>query len=151
MCDMAVHVSPYNISGFNIGSPSPPPIRQDTTTAAIQRSINRTHLGFPLKRRCTCTRHLETSRLFLRNLWRTRWCIRFLPQDPGSGRTRRTNTETAALFPSPAVGAEAGIQADPQPFSPLFLPAATLPPLPLFFLCLHLRCLQDRTTMALGD
>lgn len=66
MCDMAVHVSPYNISGFNIGSPSPPPIRQDTTTAAIQRSINRTHLGFPLKRRCTCTRHLETSRLFLR-------------------------------------------------------------------------------------
>lgn len=64
-----------------------------------------------------------------RNLWRTWWCIRLLPQDPGSGRTQRTSIETAALLPSPAVGAEVDIQADAKPFSPLLSPCSHPSPL----------------------
>lgn len=49
-----------------------------------------------------------------------------LPQDPGSGRTPRTSTETIGLLPSPAVGAELDIQADPQPYSPPLSPCSHL-------------------------
>lgn len=50
--------------------------------------------------------------------------IRLLPLDPGSGRKRRTSPETAILLPSPAVGAEVDLQADPQPFFPTRSPCS---------------------------
>lgn len=52
-----------------------------------------------------------------------------LPLDPGSGRTRRTSTETAALLPSPTGGPEEDTQADLQPFSPSSF--SLRPPCPL--------------------
>lgn len=61
--------------------------------------------------------------------WRTQGCNSVLPQDPGSGRRRRTSTGTAVLLPSPAVGAEVDTQADLQPFSVSLQPPC--PPLSL--------------------
>lgn len=78
--------------------------------------------------------HLQTSNLRIpeKNLWKAWWCIGLLPQDPGSERTQRTSTESAALLPSPAVGAEVDTWADPQPFfTPLSSCGHPAPSLPL--------------------
>lgn len=58
------------------------------------------------------------------DLWRTWWFIWVLPQDPGSGRRRRTSPGKAALLPSPAEAAGMDLKADPQPYFPPLSPCS---------------------------
>lgn len=117
------HISTHSLSAYLSQAASLPTIRSVYASRKASFLINTTPV--PVK----AARDIPE-----RDLWRTRWFIRVLPQDPGSGRRRRTSPGTAAQLPSPAEAAGMDLKADPQPYSPPLSPCghpapSLLPPL----------------------